>query len=221
MKSIFFALLAAAVFTDPVCGQSSPAAAAPKTSTAESKTLTKEERDRAVDYLKQTQKDFLAATEGLSDTQWKFKAAPDRWSIAETAEHIAVTEQMIWELVSEKIMKSPAAPEKAAEAKGKDEIILTKIPDRSRKAQAPEQLKPTGRWATRAALVKDFEGMRGKEIAYVAETKEDLRNHFEDHPAPFLKTMDAYQWLIFNGAHCKRHTAQILEVKADPNFPKS
>jgi hypothetical protein len=27
--------------------------------------------------------------------------------------------------------------------------------------------------------------------------------------------------LIFNGAHCKRHTAQILEVKADPNYPKS
>jgi hypothetical protein len=36
-----------------------------------------------------------------------------------------------------------------------------------------------------------------------------------------LVTMDAYQWLFFNGAHCKRHTAQILEVKADPNYPKS
>lgn len=219
MKRIFFGLLAVTILTSPGYGQSSPAAAAPKTSTAESSTLTKEERDRAVDYLKQTQKDFLAATEGLSDAQWKFKAAPDRWSIAETAEHIAVTEETIWKLVSEKIMKSPATPEKAAEAKGKDEVILTKIPDRSRKAQAPEQLRPTGRWATRAALVKDFDGMRAKEIAYVAETKEDLRNHFEEHP--FLKTMDAYQWLIFNGAHSKRHTAQILEVKADPNFPKS
>lgn len=213
MKPIFISLFAIAISASPVCAQSSPAPA------ASSGTLTKEERDRAVDYLKQTQKDFLAATDGLSDAQWKFKAAPDRWSIAETAEHIAVTEQMIWELVSGKIMKSPAAPEKAAEAKGKDEIILTKIPDRSRKAQAPEQLKPTGRWATRAALAKDFEGKRAQEIAYLKETKEDLRNHFEDHP--FLKTMDAYQWLIFNGAHSKRHTAQILEVKADPNFPKS
>ena len=219
MKSIFLALVAVAALSSPVYAQSSPAALAPKTSTAESKTLTKEERDRAVDYLKQTQKDFLAATEGLSEAQWKFKAAPDRWSIAETAEHIAVTEQTIWELVSGKIMKSPATPEKAAEVKGKDELILTKVPDRSRKAQAPEQLKPTGRWATRAALVKDFEGKRAQEIAYLAETKEDLRNHFGEHPA--FKTMDAYQWLIFNGAHCKRHTAQILEVKADPNYPKS
>jgi len=219
MKPIFYALLAVVAFTSPIHGQSSPVAAAPRTSAADSKTLTKEERDRAVDYLKQTQKDFLAATEGLSDAQWKFKAAPDRWSIAETAEHIAVTEQTIWELVSGKIMKSPATPEKAAEVKGKDELILTKVPDRSRKAQAPEQLKPTGRWATRSALVKDFEGKRSQEIAYLSETKEDLRSHFEEHPA--FKTMDAYQWLIFNGAHCKRHTAQILEVKADPNFPKS
>jgi DinB superfamily len=218
MKPIMCALFAAALLSSPLYGQSSPVAA-PRISPAEARSLTKEERDRAVDYLKQTQKDFLAATDGLSEAQWKFKAAPDRWSIAETAEHIAVTEDTIWKLVSEKMMKSPATPEKAAEANGKDEVILTKIPDRSRKAQAPEQLKPTGRWATRALLDKDFENTRRQEIAFLEETKEDLRSRFEEHP--FLKTIDAYQWLLLNGAHCKRHTAQILEVKADPKFPKS
>ena len=218
MKPLFLSLLALTVVASPLCGQTSPAAAA-KTSAAPASTLTKEERDSAVEYLKQTQKDFLASIEGVSEAQWKFKAAPDKWSIAETAEHIALTEQTIWDLVSGKIMKSPAAPEKAAAAKGKDDTILNVIPDRSRKAQAPERLQPTGKWATQAALKKDFEALRSKEIAYVADTKEDLRNHFEEHP--FLKTMDAYQWIIFNGAHCKRHTAQILEVKADPNYPKS
>lgn len=219
MRTTFLALLAVVGTAASICAQSSPTPGEPKTSTAESGTLTKEERDRAVDYLTQTKKDFLAAIEGVSEAQWKFKAAPDRWSIAETAEHIAVTEDMIWKLVSEKIMKSPAEPAKRAEVKGKDETILKVIPDRSRKAQAPEQLKPTGKWATRAALVKDFETTRGQEIAYLKETKEDLRSHFEEHP--FLKTMDAWQWLVFNGAHAKRHTAQILEVKAEPNFPKS
>jgi len=218
MKLLFFSLLTVALIASPLRGQTSPAAPA-KTSAAETGALTKEERDRAIEYLKQTQKDFLASIDGVSEAQWKFKAAPEKWSIAETAEHIAVTEQTIWDLVSGKIMKAPPAPEKAAAAKGKDETILTVIPDRSRKAQAPERLQPTGKWATRAALAKDFEALRRKEIAYVTETKEDLRNHFEEHP--FLKTMDAYQWIIFNGAHCKRHTAQILEVKADPNYPKS
>jgi uncharacterized damage-inducible protein DinB len=220
MKAFCLSFLTLALLASPVSEQTSPAAPAAKTSpTVESGALTKEERDRAIEYLKQTEKDFLAAIQGVSEAQWKFKAGPDRWSIAETAEHIAVTEEMIWDLVSGKIMKSPAEPEKRAEVKGKEETILKMIPDRSRKAQAPEQLRPTGRWANEAALVKDFEAVRGKEIAYVTETKEDLRSHFGDHP--FLKTMDAYQWLLFNGAHCKRHTAQILEVKADPNYPKS
>lgn len=219
MKPIFVILLALVGTAASICAQSSATPGAPKTAATESGTLTKEERDRAVDYLTQTKKDFLAAIEGISEAQWKFKATPDRWSIAETAEHIAVTEDTIWKLVSEKIMKSPATPEKRAEVKDKDETILKVIPDRSRKAQAPERLQPTGKWATRAALIKDFETTRGQEIAYLKETKEDLRSHFEEHP--FLKTMDAYQWLIFNGAHAKRHTAQILEVKADPKFPKS
>ena len=164
MKLFFLLVLGACLLASPLRGQTSPAAAAPKTSPSESGAMTKDERDRAVEYLKQTQKEFLASIAGVSEAQWKFKAGPDHWSIAETAEHIAVTEKMIWDLVSGKIMKSPAAPEKRAEVKGKDEIILTKIPDRSRKAQAPEQLKPTGKWATQAALVKDFEATRGAEI---------------------------------------------------------
>jgi len=221
MKSLLLALVMAVLATAPLFGQSSPAAAAPATatSTSETSTLTKDERDRAVSYLTETQKEFIAAIQGVSETQWKWKAGPDKWSIAETAEHVALAEQIIWDLVDGKIMKSPAAPEKRAEVKGKEETIMKAIPDRSRKAQAPEVLQPSGKWATQAALVRDFESTRAKEIAYVKETKEDLRNHFEEHP--FLKTMDAWQWLLFNGAHGKRHTAQILEVKADPNYPKS
>ena len=32
--------------------------------------------------------------------------------------------------------------------------------------------------------------------------------------------LDAYEWLLFVSAHSERHTKQILEVEADPNFPK-
>lgn len=190
-----------------------------KSSAAQAATLTQQERDRAVDYLEQTRKEFLAAVEGLSEEQWKFKAAPERWSIAETAEHIAVSEGTIWQLVSEKLMKSPPTPDRRGETKAKDEIIMNAVPDRSRRAQAPERLQPTGRFADRAELLKAFETARAAELALLKETKEDMRSRFEEHP--FLKTIDAYQWLLFNGAHGKRHTAQILEVKADPNFPKS
>ena len=219
MRAAFIALFIVVSLNVPVRGESSPAAASEKSTSDGASGLTAEERKRAIDYLKQTRQEFLAAIDGLSDAQWKFKPSPDRWSIAEAAEHIALAEQRVWHLVSEKIMKSPAAPEKRAEVKGKEEKVLQGVPDRSRKAEAPEQLRPTGKWPTRAALVKDFSATRDEELEFLAETKQDLRSHFEEHP--FLKTLDAWQWLLFNGAHSKRHTAQILEVKADSNFPKS
>ena len=217
MKAASFAFLIAVALTSSIYGQSSPAAA--KKSAATQTGLTDEERERAIDYLEETRQEFLAAIEGVTEEQWRFKPAPDRWSIAEAAEHIAVAEETIWHLVSEKMLKSPAAPHKRPQAEGKEEKIVTGVPDRSRKAEAPERLQPTGKWPTREALVKDFTATRDREIQLLAETKQDLRSHFEEHP--FLKTMDAWQWLLFNGAHSKRHTAQILEVKADPNFPKS
>jgi len=36
-----------------------------------------------------------------------------------------------------------------------------------------------------------------------------------------FKTLDTYQWILLTSAHMRRHTAQILEVKADPNFPEA
>ncbi len=218
MRINVIALLAAIASAASVFGQTSPAPQEAKKSAAAETAFTKEDRARAVGYLTETQKDFAAAVAGLTEAQWNFKAAPDRWSIMETAEHIAVTEDLIWERVGT-FMKSPAAPEKRATVQGKEETIMKAIPDRSQKATAPEQLNPTGRWKTGAEIAKHFDATRAKEIAYIAETKEDLRNHFGEHP--FLKTLDAWQWLLFNGAHGKRHTAQIMEVKADPNFPKS
>ncbi len=87
-------------------------------------TLTQEERDRAVAELEGSRKAFLDATKGLSPAQSNFKAAPDRWSVAECSEHIALAEGFIFGLVSEKIMKAPANPEKREAAKGKDDLIL-------------------------------------------------------------------------------------------------
>ena len=58
---------------------------------------------------------------------------------------------------------------------------------------------------------------RGKTIAYLEATP-DLRAHVVD--SPIGQPLDAYEWLLFIAAHSERHTKQILEVKADPNFPK-
>ena len=181
-------------------------------------TLTAEEREVALKSLQATRDAFLKSIAGLSEKQWRFKPAPDRWSVAEVSEHIAVAESTIFGLVETKFMTSPAAPEKRAEVAGKDQLVLTKVPDRSHKVQAPEFLKPTNRWATEADLVKAFEASRQETIDYIRTTNDDLRDHFGPHPV--LGTLDCYQWVLLISAHSERHTEQIEEVKADPNFPK-
>jgi hypothetical protein len=45
-----------------------------------------------------------------------------------------------------------------------------------------------------------------------------MRGHAID--SPMGVKLDAYEWILFISAHSERHTKQILEVKADPNFPK-
>jgi uncharacterized damage-inducible protein DinB len=186
--------------------------------TAAPATLSPQEREFALKYLQTTHDKFLQSIAGLSQKQWTFKPGPDRWSVAEVAEHITVAESAILALIQKQVMTSPAAPEKREQVKGKDEIILQRMPDRSHKAQAPEILRPTGRWATEADLAKAFEESRKATMDYVRTTNDDLRDHFFDHPV--FGTMDGYQWLLLLAGHSQRHTAQIEEVKADPNFPK-
>jgi len=192
--------------------------ASAQTASAASTPLTPEEREFALKQYETTRDNFLKSISGLSQKQWTFKPAPDRWSVAEVAEHITVSESMIMGLIQKQIMTSPADPAKRAEVKGKDQLILEKMPDRSHKAPAPEMLRPTGRWATEADLVKSFEDSRKSNMDYIRTTNDDLRNHFYTHPA--FGMLDGYQWLLLLSSHSARHTEQIEEVKADPNFPK-
>jgi hypothetical protein len=211
----FSALCCATILSAQVQTQPSQPSAAPQSA---SSTLTPQERDAAIKQFETTRDNFLKSIAGLSPKQWTFKPAPDRWSVAEVAEHITVSEGTLLGLVQTQVMQSAADPAKREQVKGKDQFILEKVPDRSRKAQAPEILKPTGRWATEADLVTEFDTRRAATIEYIRTTNDDLRDHFFDHP--LLGTLDGYQWLLLITAHSARHTAQIEEVKADPNFPK-
>jgi hypothetical protein len=178
--------------------------------------ITAEERKRASDYLEKTSKAFLGAVEGLSEAQLNFKPAPTRWSVAEVSEHIAAAEDFLMGMVRDQVMKAPPRSE-PADLKEIDEFVAKAISDRSKKVQAPEPLIPSKRFGGTNATLKHFKESRAKTQAFLADTK-DLRGHAAD--SPLGKKLDGYQWLLFIAAHSERHTKQINEVKADPNFPK-
>ena len=175
----------------------------------------KYDRQKAYAYLDETRAKFLKSIEGLSEAQWKFKAGPDRWSIAEVAEHIGLSESLILGMIESQVLKAPA--KKPGEGIT-DEKLIAGITDRSQKAQAPEVLKPVNKWPTREALVKDFIAARAKTMEWVKTTNEDLRAHAAPHPA--FGSLDAHQWILLLAGHSARHTAQIEEVKASAGYPK-
>ncbi len=181
-------------------------------------TISKDERKKAVDFLTETKKGVWDATQGLSEAQLKFKTAPDRWSVEDCLKHIAITEQMLWQMVDAGI-KAPATPEKRAEIKWKDEDVIKNIADRSNKIKTYAPMEPLNTpYKTMAEAWDSFAKNRDKLIEYVNNTNDDLRNHVASLP---VGVFDSYQMILFIGAHSNRHLQQINEVKADPGFPKN
>jgi hypothetical protein len=177
--------------------------------------VTQAEKDKALQYLETTKKNVLEATKGLSEEQWNFKPAPDRWSVAQVMEHIAASEDFIREMLKEKVMMAPAG-DAGRDVKKTDDSVLAMVPDRTHKAQAPEPLVPTNRFGSPESSIKHFVETRATTEEFL-KTTTGLRDHVMDSP---LGKLDGYEFVLFIAAHSERHTKQINEVKADPNFPK-
>ncbi len=179
--------------------------------------LTEKERARLIQELQDTRTFFEQSVKGLSSEQLNFKAAPEKWSILQCMEHIAVSESGISGFIRQ-TLTSPADTSKKAEVKMTDDQVLTLTPDRSKKFNAPEFLQPTGKFATGDAANEAFQKARGENIQFIQSTQDDLRGHFIPHPA--MGMLDTYQWFLLMAAHSRRHTLQIEEVKAAAGYPK-
>ena len=167
--------------------------------------------DALVKELERTEAKLLKAVDGLSAEQWAFKAAPDRWSIAECVEHITAAEPFIRGMVV-KSLETPAAKDSK-----KDDLVLTALVDRSKKFKAPEPLIPTNKFASAADAMAAYRKERAETIK-LAKSDADFRTHGSDHFA--LGPLDSYGWVLFLSAHSERHTLQIEEVKTSEGYPE-
>jgi hypothetical protein len=185
--------------------------------TIKTTSLSKKERKTAVTILKDTRTDLLKNIKGLSEAQLNFKPAADRWSVKECVYHIAISEKNLWELL-EATMKAPANPEKRTEIKITDEQLIKMMEDRSFKVKTTEALEPKNSpYKSLNDALESFKSLRADHIKHMKSTTEDLREHVLQMPFGWL---DCYQLCLMIGSHSNRHTQQLNEVKADPNFPK-
>jgi len=182
---------------------------------AKGQSLSQPDLDRGLQYLETTKKNIVEATRGLSQAQWDFKPSPFKWSVAQVVEHIAASEDLLRQIAESQIKTAPPVPDR--DLKKTDDAVLSVVPDRSRKFQAPEMLRPKNQFGSPEAALKHFLESRAKTVELMKNTP-DLRAHVVDGGP--LGKLDAYERILFIGAHSERHTKQLLEVKADPKFPK-
>ena len=180
--------------------------------------MTAEERTKVLNWLEESRTEFLAAIDGVNDDQWKWKPAPERWSVGETAEHIVLAEALLFENVLNAI-SSPVNPAWEEKTKGKTEFIEKVMVPRLGKAQAPEPIVPKGAM-TPAQVREKFEAQRAGIVKFAADTQVAVKEHTAEHPFPVFGTLNAYQWLIYVPLHTMRHDKLIAEVKATAGYPR-
>jgi len=169
-------------------------------------TMTSEERAYVTQLLKDSLTEYLSHIESVSEAQWNWKSVPGRWSIGETAEHIMLNEAFLFGVI-QRALQSPPDPEWQNKTAGKSDLLERLMPDRSRKAIAPEPVHPKG--LPKEEVIRQFKQLRSQTLHFAETTQLPLKAHTREHPFPVFGTLNAYQWLLYIPLHHKRHNQQI------------
>jgi hypothetical protein len=157
---------------------------------------------------------LLRAVEGLSDGEQNFRPAPDRWSVAQLAEHLSIVEGNIVGLLGKLLGKAeesgapPLAPGAAFAPVSIEEFIPI---TRDVKVEAPARLHPADSTPLADTLARLRDTRAALHELRPALERADGRSLRFPHPA--WGPLNLYQWLLFVGAHESRHLDQIEALK--------
>lgn len=169
-----------------------------------------------MEYLEETEEALIEVTEDLSEEQMQYKPDAESWSIAEIIEHINMVENSMKSMINNK-MNSDSESENV-EVKMTDDQVIQLITNRSQKFKTQNQFEPTGEYTTADDAIKAFIDQRENITDWIKDSNTDMRSVvITDFP---FGPVDGYQTLLFMAGHTERHTAQIEEVKASPDFPE-
>jgi hypothetical protein len=148
--------------------------------------------------------EFLAAVEGMTDEQAATKPAGGGWSVLEIAEHVAIGEKMLWRLLK---TRSTAVEEELS--REREAMLYERLATRGKKVEAPELVRPSGRYATLGEAVVAFLDARERTVKWLESCDFDLRRRAVEHP--LAGTVSAYEFILIMAAHPARHARQIQE----------
>ena len=159
--------------------------------------------------------DLSKAVDGIPATRREERPEPERWSVAEVLEHLAIIEGRIGKLVAARIVaaRSDGLGPESDDSSILDSIDRAKVVDRSRGVAAPDMLKPQSGAEATAVWSRLQESRATLREAVMSGDGLALSEIKQQHPV--LGLINLYQWLVFVGSHEARHTGQIREIGSD------
>jgi len=166
-----------------------------------------EERSEIVQILENSRQEFNAAASGFAESQAKISPEEGRWSVLQCVEHVVVVEDVFFgRLQGAERMPAPRVD------KQKEAELVARVPNRTTRAQAPEHVRPSDRFATLAEAIEQFNASRARTIRFAQERGDDLYSMASEHPR--FGPINGIELLVIMAGHARRHAEQIREVRS-------
>ena len=174
--------------------------------------MSRQEREAAQAQVRDAAARFAAECERASEDRWRARPASAHWSMAEVAEHVAISNRNIGHMLAKRLIGSP----REGRATG---VIDAEIPYLFYRGDEPPNVAtPTGSLGDGRAAAAAVDASARAILAWAGEVTTDLRAVAVAHPVFGL--LDGVQWLLFAAAHMERHRAQLIGL-AGPRDPAS
>src|SRR6516162_1959244 len=170
--------------------------------------------DELIRHLDENRRALRAAVDAVPEPDRRRRPAPDRWSVAEVVEHLAIVEGRVTaRLAAAFDAAPPAALPEGHVPQPVDRAFLDRIGDRTNRFKTGAPSEPRGgidieaAWAaatsSREAFRRLLERADGRDVGGIV------------FPHPFIGPLSFYEWAVFLSGHDARHADQIREIAVE------
>jgi uncharacterized protein YndB with AHSA1/START domain len=165
-----------------------------------------------LDHLDRCHTELKDAVAEVPPSLQKTRTAPDRWSVAEIVEHLALVEARIGKLLIPALNEAAAGALENETSSVHPMMDVSRVVDRSQRITAGEASQPQAGLDLEDGLATLEERREELRQAVLAADGRALGAVIRPHPR--FGDLNLYQWLLFTGAHEARHAAQVREIAA-------
>jgi uncharacterized damage-inducible protein DinB len=137
---------------------------------------------------------------------------PDRWSVAEVLQHLAIIEKRIGLGMTKWVndANTGGIGVETETSSVMNSLPLELIADRSKRRNAPDEVRPPGDLDAESAWAALEQSRETLRATFLSGDGVALSKVIQPHPV--LGPINLYQWMLFVGSHEVRHTAQVVEI---------